>query len=62
MSYVAIVCYKGMFVVRTVYAAALWALCTIVHALTTCERLDVQHQAVQTVRYYRSCISVACAA
>ena len=54
-SYVAIVCYKGLFVVRIVYAAAAWALCAIVHALSTCERLDVQHQVVRTLLYYISC-------
>jgi len=54
-SYVAIACYKGLFVVRVVYAGVLWALCAVVHSLATCERLDVQHQIVRTVLYYLTC-------
>jgi len=54
-SYVAIAAYKGFFVVRVVYAAAVWALLAIMHTLTTCERLDVQHQLMRTVLYYLTC-------
>jgi len=54
-SYVAIACYKNYFVVRVAYAAAAWAFCAILHTLTTCERLDVQHQVMRTVLYYLTC-------
>lgn len=54
-SYVAIACYKNYFVVRVAHAAATWAVCAILHTLTTCERLDVQHQVMRTVLYYLTC-------
>ena len=54
-SYVAIACYKGLFVVRVAYAAAAWALLAVAHSLAACERLDVQHQLMRTVLYYLTC-------
>ena len=54
-SYVAIVCYKGYFVVRVVYAAATWAVCAILHTMASCVPLDVHHQIVRTVLYYLAC-------
>lgn len=54
-SYVAIVCYKGYFVVRVLYAALGWAACAVVHALAACAPLDFPHQLIRTVLYYLTC-------
>jgi len=54
-SYVAIVCYKGYFVVRVMYAALVWAAFAIVHALAECAPLDFHHQVIRTILYYITC-------